>query len=245
MSRAALAALSVACAAGCAGSEAGTVTVFAASSLGDVLAQIEPDARLNAAGSDELATQLREGAEADLFVSASVPLAVQLHREGLVERPRLLAGNQVVVVVPDDNPARIDSLAALARPRVEVVIAEEGVPAGDYAREALRDVAEGDAILENVVSEERDARAVVGKVALGEADAGFAYRTDLVAHRGDVAEVGAIGALARAEYAVAVVRGGDRAAARDLVRLLLGPDGQRALLRAGFATTSSAGRALP
>jgi molybdate transport system substrate-binding protein len=245
VSRATLGALAVVLCGACAGSDTDALTVFAASSLGDVLEQIEPHARFNVAGSDELAAQLREGARADVFVSASVPLALSLHRDGVVERPRLLAANHVVVVVPRGNPARIDSLAALARPGVEVVIAEEGVPAGDYARESLASMDEGPAILANVVSEERDVRAVVGKVALGEADAGFAYRTDLAPYGGDAVEVGAIGALARADYAIAVVRRGERAAARAFVRRLLDPDGQRALLRAGFVTTSSAGRELP
>jgi molybdate transport system substrate-binding protein len=245
MRRGAALALLAAVLAGCGGGDEERTTVFAASSLTDVFERIDPDARFNFAGSDELATQLREGADADVYASASVPLALELHREGVTERPRLLAANQVVVVVPAANPAGIASLADLTRDDVRVVIAEEGVPAGDYAREALAELPEGAAILENVVSEERDVRAVVGKVALGEADAGFAYRTDLAAHEGDAIEVGSIGAIARAEYAIAVVRGGDRDAAERFVERALSPDGQRELLRAGFVTTPRAGRELP
>jgi molybdate transport system substrate-binding protein len=242
---AALASVALALCTGCGGVDEGRLTVFAASSLTDVFEQLDPDARFNFAGSDELATQLREGAEADVYASASVPLALELHRAGVLERPRLLAANQVIVVVPHDNPARIDSLADLARPGTEVVLAEEGVPAGDYAREALADMENGAAILANVVSEERDVRAVVAKVALGEADAGFAYRTDLAAYEGDAVEVGAIGAVARAEYAIAIVRDGDRDAARRFLERALGRDGQSTLRRAGFVTASAAGRELP
>lgn len=239
--RAAAALALVALLTACGGSGEDRVTVFAASSLTEALEALDADARFNFAGSDELATQLREGAKADVFASASVPLALELFREDVVEHPRLLAANQVVVLVPRDNPAAIRSLADLARRDVEIVIGETGVPAGDYARAALANDPLGAAILDNVVSEEQDVKAVVGKLALGEADAGFAYRTDVKPVAGDVAEVGAIGAIARAEYAVATVRRGDREAARRFVGLLLGPSGQRALLQAGFVTTSSAG----
>jgi molybdate transport system substrate-binding protein len=244
----ALASAALALCAGCGGSGGGggdAATVFAASSLTDVFERIDPDARFNFAGSDELATQLREGAEADVYASASVPLALELHREGVVEQPRLLAANQVVVVVPHDNPAQIASLADLGAPGVRIVIADEGVPAGDYARAALARRDEGTAILANVVSEERDVRAVVAKVALGEADAGFAYRTDLAAYEGDAVEVRSIGALARAEYAVAIVRDGDRAAAERFVEGAFGREGRRALGRAGFVTPSETGQELP
>ena len=233
--------LAIAFAAGCGGDDE-RLTVFAASSLTEVFGQIEPGARFNFAGSDELATQLREGARADVYASASPRYAVELFREGVVERPRLLAANQVVIVVPRSNPGRIQTLADLARPGVRVVIGAPGVPAGDYAREAVAASEHGRAVLANVVSEEEDVKAVVGKLALAEADAGFAYRTDIRAAGGDVVEVGS--ALARAEYAIAVVSGGDREAAEEFVDLLLAPRGQRALLRAGFVTTSQAGRPL-
>ena len=219
------------------------LTVFAASSLTEVLQELEPNARYNFAGSDELATQLREGADADVYASASPRHAADLYRDGIVERPRLLAANQVVVVVPRANPAGIQALDDLARPGVRIVIAGPGVPAGDYAREALRGTPLGTDVLANVVSEEDDVRAVVGKVAFGEADAGFAYRTDIRAAADDVVEVG--GAIARAEYAISVVREGDPDRAARFVERLLAPAGQRALLRAGFVTTSEAGEPIP
>ncbi|MDQ3993141.1 MAG: molybdate ABC transporter substrate-binding protein [Actinomycetota bacterium] len=236
-------ALAVALVAGCGGADDEQLIVFAASSLSEVFEQLEPDARYNFAGSDELATQLREGADADVYASASPGHAVDLHREGIVERPRLLAANQVVLVVPRSNRAGIETLTDVARPGVRLVIAAPGVPAGDYAREALERDPRGDAILANVVSEEQDVKAVVAKVALGEADAGFAYRTDVGPAAGDVVEVG--DALARAEYAIALVREGDRDDAERFVERMLAPEGQQALLGAGFVTTSEAGRPLP
>ena len=105
------------------------------------------------------------------------------------------------------------------------MIAAPGVPVGDYAREALARTDEGPEVVENVVSEEDDVKGVVGKVALGEADAGFAYRTDIAPTNGKVIEAAEIGALGRADYAIAVVREGDRAAAEAFVGRALGEDG--------------------
>ncbi len=224
--------------AGCGGG-GDELTVFAASSLTDVFEQVDPAARFNFAGSDDLATQIREGAEADVYASADVEHALALYGEGLIERPRLLVSNHVVVIVPRSNPAGIRSLADLARKGVKVVIAAPGVPVGDYARTVLAATPHGKAILENVVSEEEDVKGVVSKVMLGEADGGFAYRTDIGAAR-DVVEVG--GALARAEYAIAVVKEGDRDAAERFLERVFGEDGRRAFLRAGFVTSTSDGR---
>jgi molybdate transport system substrate-binding protein len=206
-----------------------------------VLETFEPHARYEFAGSDDLATQIREGAKADVYASADVEHALELYRDGLVGRPRVLASNHVVVIVPRSNPRHIGSLAGLARPGVKIAITAPGVPAGDYARAALARDPHGSAILDNVVSEEDDVKGVVGKVVLDEADAGFAYRTDIAATNGKVVEVGGIGALGRAEYAVAVVRDGDHAAAEEYIRRLLASDGRKAFLRAGFVTSSSDG----
>jgi molybdate transport system substrate-binding protein len=221
------------------------VTVFAASSLTEVLQKIEPDARYNFAGSDDLATQIREGGKADVYASADVKHALDLYRDGLVERPHLLASNHVVVIVPRSNPRHIGSLADLSAAGVKIVITAPGIPAGDYARAALADDPHREAILANVVSEEEDVKGVVGKVVLGEADAGFAYRTDIGPTNGKVVELGGIGALGGAEYAVAVVRDGNRDKGEAYIHRLLAPLGRRAFLRAGFVTSSRDGDALP
>jgi molybdate transport system substrate-binding protein len=215
--------------------------VFAASSLSEAFEQLDPEARFNFAGSDDLATQLREGARADVYASADAKHALALYEEGLVEQPVRLASNHVVVIVPRGNPARIESLLDLARPGLKLVIAAPGVPVGDYAREALARTDEGPEVLENVVSEEDDVKGVVGKVALGEADAGFAYRTDIAPTDGKVVEASEIGALGRADYGIAVVRGGNRDAAEAFVARALGDEGRRVLLRAGFVTSSGDG----
>ena len=246
MRGAALAAALLVALAGCGGGGgADRPTVFAASSLTEVLQTLDPDARYNFAGSGDLATQIREGAKADVYASADTKYALELYRDGLVERPRLLASNHLVVIAPRSNPRHISSLADLAVAGVKIVITAPGVPAGDYARAALADDPHREAILANVVSEEDDVKGVVGKVALGEADAGFAYRTDIRPTNGKVVELGGIGALGRSEYAVAVVREGNLDEAEAYVHGLLAPSGRRAFLRAGFVTSSRDGDPLP
>lgn len=219
---------------GAAGDE-GPATVFAAASLTQVLRAVDPEARFNFAGSDQLAFQITQGAPADVFASASPRYADELHDAGLVDEPRVFATNRVVVIVPRSDPAGIRRVADLARPGVKLVVGEPEVPIGAYTRTALTALGLERA-LDNVVSEERDVKAVVAKVALGEADAGLAYVTDIRAVRNRVRAI-AIPASAQPEvrYVVALVRGGPRAAAgRAFVTALLGKPGRAALRDAGF-----------
>jgi molybdate transport system substrate-binding protein len=229
----------VAVVAACGGADAARdepLTVFAAASLTDVLQRLAPDARFNFAGSDELATQIREGAEADVYAAASPRHPDELHAEGLVEEPRAFASNRLVLVVPADRLPGIDSLDDLARADVRLVIGAEGVPVGDYTRAALAQSGRTD-VLRRVVSEEEDVKGVLGKVALGEADAGFVYATDARAAGRDVRVVELPRSLqVEIRYPVAIVRSSERRdEAERFVRLLLSRRGQAALRDAGFA----------
>jgi molybdate transport system substrate-binding protein len=207
------------------------LTVFAAASLTDVLRPLEPEARFNFAGSDELATQIREGAQADVFASASTRYPDELRREGLVERPRVFATNRLVLVA---SAAWITSLADVAKPGVKLVVAAAGVPAGDYTRRALTRLG-ASRVLRNVVSEEEDVRSVLGKVELGEADAGFVYATDARSANGLRAVELPAAARTPIAYSVAVVADSRRRAeAERFVAALMGERARRALRRAGF-----------
>ena len=222
--------------AGCGGAdENDSLTVFAAASLTETFQQLAPGARYNFAGSDELAAQLREGARADVYAAASPRYPDELFAEGLLERPVVFATNRLVAIFPSGARRPPRSLADLARPPTKVVIGARGVPIGDYARELLRRAGRT-AILDRVVSEEQDVKGIVGKVALGEADAGFVYATDARAAGGDVRVLELPAAVqADVRYPVAVVRGSERTReARAFVRLLLGERGRRALRQAGF-----------
>jgi molybdate transport system substrate-binding protein len=212
----------------------GELAVYAAASLAEVLPAIDSSPRYSFAGSDELATQIREGAPADVYAAASTKYPDELFEEGLVEKPEVFATNRLVLVVPSDNPAKIDEVADVARPKTRLVLAAEGVPAGDYARTVLANLGL-DRALSNVVSNEEDVKGVLAKVSLGEADAGFVYATD--AATTDDVRIVEIPKTAQPpiEYAAAVVAStANGSAARAFVEDLLGPDGREALTAAGF-----------
>lgn len=207
--------------------------VLAASSLHDVLPQIDPGARYSFAGSDALATQLREGAQADVYVAANRELPEQLQRDGVVDPPRVFAINRLVLIA--SKRSSIGAVADLRRRAVKLVIGAEGVPIGDYTRAALGRIGMT-AALDRVVSEEDDVRGVATKVALGEADAGFVYATDVAAVADAVRTIELPArAQPRIEYAIAVVAGSPRRpAAEAFVRAVLGTGGRSALRSSGF-----------
>jgi molybdate transport system substrate-binding protein len=227
--------LAASCGAGESSGSGDQPTVFAAASLTEVFPQINPDAEYNFAGSDDLATQIREGADADVYAAASTKYPDELFEEGLIEKPQIFATNRLVLIVPKDNPAGIESVADLEKAGVKLVIGAEGVPIGDYTRQVLENMGQS-AVLDNVVSEEDDVKGVVGKVSLGEADAGFVYVTDVkpVADKVELIDLPAE-AQAKVEYPIAVVKGAKNPdGAHDFVDAVLSSEGQRALAAGGF-----------
>jgi molybdate transport system substrate-binding protein len=210
-------------------------TVYAAASLTEVFPAIDPDPTYNFAGSDELAAQIREGAPADVYAAASSKYPQELLGEGLVEEPVTFASNRLVLLVPKDNPAGIEELADVAEPGVKLVIAAEGVPVGDYTRTVLEDLDLASA-LDNVVSNEDDVKGVVGKISLGEGDAGFVYATDASVAGDDVTVIELPeGSQPPIEYQIAVVVGSEnKDAAQAFVDLVLSEEGREQLEAAGF-----------
>ena len=218
------------------------VTVFAAASLTEAFTQIaedyeglhDLDVRLSFGPSDGLATQIQEGAPADVFASASPKWMDAVEEDPGVTDRADFARNLLVVIVPAGNPAGLGSLDDLGRPGIKLVLAAEGVPVGDYAREMLANAGIADEALANVVSNEDDVKGVVQKVALGEADAGIVYRTDVTATvEGDL-EVIDVPADVNVEavYPIAALAGAPDPA-REFVAYVLGP-GQETLEAAGF-----------
>jgi molybdate transport system substrate-binding protein len=220
--------------AGC-GGDRESVTVYAASSLTEVFQKLDPDARFNLAGSDELAAQIEEGAPADVYAAASPTYPDRLFDQRLIEKPRIFATNRLVLIVPRSNPAGIASVSDLARRGVKLVVGAEGVPVGDYTRTVLANMKET-RVLASVVSNEDDVKGVVAKVSQGEADAGFVYATDVSPVAEDVQAIELPeDAQARVEYPIAVVRDARQPdAARAFVELVLGERGRQALRAAGF-----------
>ncbi len=211
------------------------LNVFAAASLSDVLPRFDPTARYQFAGSDQLAFQIRQRAPADLFLAASPKYPGELHADRLCSKPVAFATNTVVLVVPRANPARIRSVYDLRRDGIKLVIGARGVPIGDYTRRLLATLGLT-SVLSNVVSEEDDVKLVVAKVALGEADAGFVYLTDVKPVGNRVFRI-ALPSRAQpaVQYQACVPSRSKRASqARAYLGRLLGKPGRARLRAAGF-----------
>jgi molybdate transport system substrate-binding protein len=211
------------------------LTVLAASSLTEVFPRIDGGQSYSFGGSNQLAFQIRQGAPADVFASASPSYAQELFRGGLVERPRTFASNALVLAIPRSNPAGLTTMWDLRDKKVRLVVGSPAVPIGDYTRRVLRRLGLT-SVLDKAVSQEPDVKSIVGKLALGEADAGFVYRTDV---RAASSRLRAISIPAWAQpavrYQVVVVRASrSRAAARRFVSGLASPRAKRILTQAGF-----------
>jgi molybdate transport system substrate-binding protein len=214
----------------------GRLTVFAAASLTDVFPKIDARPRYGFAGSDVLAFQIQQGAPADVFAAASPKYPELLYKQGLVQKPIQFATNTLVLVVPKSNPAQIHTVDDLTKAGVKIVIGDRSVPVGSYTRTVLGNLGISAAVLKNVVSQETDVRSVLGKVALGEADAGFVYITDARTVQGKVKVIALReSAQPHVVYEVAVVKNSPhlQAASRYVTRLIR-LAAQRELERAGF-----------
>jgi molybdate transport system substrate-binding protein len=175
---------------------AGEITVFAASSLTEALREVArhyqqqhplDQVALNFAGSQTLAMQLEQGAPADLFISANRAVMDRLQHGGLVKDAEPLLGNRLVLAIRRDLPHPPGSLAELNRSDLLLVTGNPQAPVGHYTRllfDALAtDPAYGAglvaALKNRIVSEESRVKAIIAKLSLGEADAGFVYQSDL------------------------------------------------------------------
>ncbi len=226
--------------------EGGDLTVSAASSLTDAFTEIgkafeqaNPGSTVvfNFGPSDGLAGQIDEGAPVDVFASASPTWmdSVQDDGPGVTGRADF-AQNRLAIIVPAENPAGIENLNDLTEDGVQLVLAAEGVPAGDYAREIFENAGISKAALANVVSNEEDVKAVITKLIAGDADAGIGYVTDVTPAVSDRVTLIPISAEVNvtATYPIAVVNGTQEAdLAKGFVDFVLG-DGQQTLAEYGF-----------
>ena len=161
------------------------MVVYAASSLTEAFTALESayeaehpgvDVRLSFAGSQMLRLQIEQGARADVFASADERHMAALRDADRVAPPTLFAANELVVITPvgDERIRRLEDLRTAQR----VVLGDESVPVGRYARQLLRQAGLWEAVQPHVVSEEANVRLVRAKVEIGEADAALVYRTD-------------------------------------------------------------------
>lgn len=222
--------------------------VFAASSLADAFREMKTayesahpgtDVSLVFAGSQVLRLQIEQGARADVFASADRRHIESLERAGLLAGYAEFAGNELLVIVPPENPAGIESFNDLPRAR-RLVIGTRHVPVGAYTREALRRAAVRNgpefetAVLDRVVSEESNARLVRAKVEFGVADAAIVYRTDDAPGRVRSIPVPRW-ANVRAGYLMGAVAGSaNPEGAKQWLGFVASPAGREILSRRGF-----------
>lgn len=219
-----------------------TITVFAAASLKSTFTEIargfeeqHPGIKvvLSFAGSSDLATQIIQGAPADVFASADTKNMAKVADAGLLQgSAKDFASNVLNIAVPLSNPASIRSLSDLAKPGVKVVVCAAQVPCGA----AAATVAKTAGVTLQPVSEESSVTDVLGKVASGEADAGLVYATDVQAAGGKVGGV----PFPESESAVntypiaAMKTAGNKGLAEEFVDAVTSSEGQRVLADAGF-----------
>ena len=219
----------------------GSIRVFAAASLTEAFGTLARDfehahpgthVELDLGASSDLATQIVNGAPADVFASASPVNMRQAVQAGAARHPAAFASNTMEVAVPPSNPGHVRSLADLARPGVKVAVCQPQVPCGAVAREVFRNAG----LTVHPVTEEVDVKSVLTKVAAGEVDAGVVYVTDVRAAGAQVRGVPVPRRVdASTTYPIAVLRGSHNprtaAAFEALVR---SPRGQQVLAKAGF-----------
>ncbi|PLS78615.1 MAG: molybdate ABC transporter substrate-binding protein [Chloroflexi bacterium] len=242
---------------------AGALNVFAAASLAGAFTELAKQfesantamLRLNFAGSQQLAQQIKEGAAADIFASANqrqLAVAIEAGRVGAGTQ-QIFARNRLVVIYPQDNPAQLTQLQDLAKPNVKLVLAAEAVPVGEYALDFLTKASElpeysaayKQSVLGNVVSYEENVKAVLTKVALSEADAGVVYSSDVSPEvAGQVGRIDIPDELnTLAAYPIAPISDSPNAElAGQFIEYVLSPEGQDVLAKYGFIVDDGAGQ---
>ncbi|MET0189928.1 MAG: molybdate ABC transporter substrate-binding protein [Pseudonocardia sediminis] len=219
-----------------------TLNVFAAASLKDTFTTIEKqfeqenpgtDVTLTFAGSSDLATQIANGAPADVFASADDKNMAKVTQPGLNQgEPARFATNTLQIAVAPNDPKGIKGLSDLANPANKVVVCAPQVPCGSAAQK----VEQAAGVDIKPVSEEQDVKSVLSKVTSGNADAGLVYVTDVTAAKGTVQGVSfPESSKAVNNYPIVALKSSQNAElATKWVQAVTGPTGQQTLKAAGF-----------
>ncbi|SES02286.1 molybdate transport system substrate-binding protein [Propionibacterium cyclohexanicum] len=228
-----------------------TLTVFAAASmtstfkeLGKTFEQQNPGVSVtfNFAGSQALAQQITNGAQADVFASANQTNMKTVTDANLASGPaKVYATNVLEIVVPKGNPAGIASFQDLAKPDLKLVICAASVPCGA----ATQNVEKATGVTLKPVSEEQAVTDVLTKVRSGQADAGLVYKTDVIS-AGDQVQGVPFPESSKAvntNYIVALKDAPQGELAGEFVDLVLGDAGQQVLKKAGFGQPATASAA--
>jgi len=226
---------------------AAEVTVFAAASLSDSLKELSPlytkatgdTLRFNFGASGALARQIKEGAPADVIISADELRVDQLEKAGLLAAGtrRTILANLLVVVVASEGGAPVTTIADLAKADVKrLAIGEPAtVPVGTYTKEHLQKLGLWPLVIDKCVPLD-NVRAVLAAVEAGNADAGFVYKTDaLISKKVRIAVTVARGEGPRITYPAAALRDAkEPEAAAKFVAFLVGSEAQAVFAKFGF-----------
>jgi molybdate transport system substrate-binding protein len=220
----------------------GELTVFAAASLTESFDAIagkfekkypDVEVKLNYDASSNLATQINQGAPADVFASADEDnLRKTIDAGADTPPPVVFAKNALAIAVEKGNPKKVKRLADLRKPGLVVVLCADQVPCGKYAAEALTKAG----VSLDPASKEENAKATLSKVSLGEADASIVYVTDVNASKGTTTGVTIPDRVnVVATYPVGVVtESRNKAAAKAWVRFVRSKEAQATLRKFGF-----------
>lgn len=191
------------------------------------------DVQINLAGSAALREQILQGAPADVFASANEATMQALLDEGAAEAAVPFTTNQLQIAVPSDNPGAIVGVEDLANDGLLIGLCDQGVPCGDFARQALAQV-EVDAAVD---TNEKDVRSLLTKIEVGELDGGIVYRTD-VASSGEVLGIDLPPEVdVPIVYPIAILSDAPNPdAAQRFVDFVGSPAGQEILAAQGFGT---------
>jgi molybdate transport system substrate-binding protein len=234
------------------------LTVYGAASLKGALDKVKttyeaehPGTTLTVStdSSSALETQIEQGAPADVFLSADAANPTKLVEGGFASGdPVAFAGNKLTIIVPKDNPAGIESPKDLVKPGIKIIAAGDAVPITKYAGQLVQNLAAVSGYptdfaakyAANVVSKEDNVKSVVGKIGMGEGDAGIVYVTDAAASD-KVDAVGVPGeANVPATYTGVVVKASlNQDAAKAFLDWFAGVDGQAILAKFGFLAPAS------
>ncbi|MBW8483645.1 molybdate ABC transporter substrate-binding protein [Actinomadura parmotrematis] len=224
-----------------------TLTVLAASSLTEVLAELgavyrhdRPQARVEArfGGSQEMAAELADPGPGDVLVTADAA-SMNAVRKRLTGPRRTVASTTLTIAVQPGNPRRLKGPSDLSRPGLRVAVGAPMVPVGRYARQVFAKAG----VTVRWDTEEISARAVLDRVRSGQADAGLVYITDMRS-AGAAASSVAIPAAENvtASYPAAVVKGGHEEEAGLFVSWLASPAAAAVFRKHGFTAPAASPR---
>jgi molybdate transport system substrate-binding protein len=216
------------------------ITVYAASSLTEAFDTIKgrfakqhPGVKIDIVygASSDLATQITQGAHADVFASASMKNMQSVVSAGQASDPADFAKNTLEIAVPPGNPARITSMADLAKPGVKVAVCAPAVPCGAVAARVFANAK----LHVKPVAQLADVKSTLAAVESKEVDAGLVYVTDVRAAGGKVHGI-VIPAVVEASttYPIAVLKGAPTLA-RQFVAYVLSAAGRAVLTADGFS----------